>query len=63
MDIFHGMQGTKQDGLQCNKITNLVLSYLGLVNHVIDHALYTYQTKSENYVLVVECFTDDFMCE
>ena len=63
MGIFHVMQGTKPSGLQCNTILNLVLSPLGFVKHAIDHALYTLQTNSDNYVLVVGCSTDDFLCE
>ena len=63
MEICRGMQGTKPAGLQWNTIIDLFLSYLGFVKHVIEHDIYTLQTNSDNYVLVVRCSTDEFLCE
>ena len=40
MEIFRGIQGIKTVGIQWNNILNLVLSDLGFIKHVIDHALY-----------------------
>ena len=55
------MQGTKPALHQWNKIINLVLLYLGFVEHVIYHALYTLHTTSSNGVLIFGCSTEDFL--
>ena len=52
MKICHGMQGTKNAGLQWNKILNLVLSSLVFFKHVIDHTLYTFKTTYTEDVLI-----------
>ena len=63
MYIFWGMQVTKPAGRQWNTILNLVLSYLGFVKHVIDHALYTLKTTSTKDVLIYRLSIDDFLCD
>ena len=62
MEIYRSMQGTKPAGSQLNTILHLVLSSLGLVNHIINHSLYIFHHKSENGFLVVRFYVDYFLC-
>ena len=62
MDIWHGMQVTKNSVCQWNTILNLVLSSLSFTKNFIEHALYTLQKKTTKDVLIVGCSTDDFLC-
>ena len=62
MEICCKIQGTNTTGRQRKTILQLVLSYLGFVKHIRDYEIYILKPKSNKYVLIVEFFTDDFLC-
>ena len=57
------MQVNKIDDRKWNTILNLVLSSLGLVKHVVDHAIYILRTTSTKDVLIVGFSTNTFLCD